>query len=146
MRHQTKGPEPELARVRSVIAGLVLAGTISLELTARHLETSPRTLQRRLNQHGISFWALVERSRFEIASALLCETELKVQEIAVGIGYGRPSAFARAFTKWAGCSPSAYRSALSDPQRKATEWREMGRRDTRQPVTFESFPDFTKDT
>ena len=116
MTHRKKGPVPGITRVRSVIAGLALAGTISLEAAARNLGTSPRTLQRRLNEHGVNFWALVEQSRFEIASALLSETDLKVQEIAAGIGYRRPGAFARAFTKWAGCSPSDFRKVSRGPE------------------------------
>jgi AraC-like DNA-binding protein len=94
-----------------VIAGLALAGTVSLAAVARQLKTSPRTLQRKLNQQDICFWTLVELCRFEIAGALLRETDLKVQEIAARIGYRTPSAFARAFTRWAGCSPTEYRNS-----------------------------------
>ncbi len=111
MVHHKRVSEAGLARVKSVVAGLALAGTISLETAARQLGTSPRTLQRRLNQRGSSFWALVEQSRFEIAGALLRETDLKVQEIAARIGYRTPSAFTRAFTRWAGRSPTEYRNA-----------------------------------
>jgi AraC-like DNA-binding protein len=111
MTHRTKGSVPGLTRVRSVIAGLALAGSISLEAAARKLGTSPRTLQRRLNEHGVNFWELVEDCRFEIAGALLRETDLKAQEIAARIGYRNPNAFSRAFARWAGCSPTAYRSA-----------------------------------
>lgn len=62
------------------------------------LETSPRTLQRRLHRGGLKFWDLVEQSRFEIAGALLRETDLNAQEIAARPGCGTPSTFARAFT------------------------------------------------
>jgi AraC-like DNA-binding protein len=116
MTHRTKGPEPGLTRVRSVISGLALAGTISLEAAATRLGTSRRTLQRRLNRHGVSFWTLVEESRFEIAAALLRETDLKVQEIAARIGYSTPSGFARAFTKWAGLSPTQFRRVPTKPE------------------------------
>lgn len=114
MAHHKKGSEAGVAKVRAVIAGLSLAGTISLESAAHQLETSPRTLQRRLSRRGLSFWELVEQSRFEIAGALLRETDLKVQEIAVRIGYRTPSAFARAFTRWAGRSPTEFRYARED--------------------------------
>ncbi len=106
-----KSSEAEVAKVRSVVAGLALAGTISLESVARQLDTTPRTLQRRLSQRGVSFRVLVEQTRFEIAGALLRETDLKVQEIAARIGYARPNAFSRAFTRWAGRSPTEYRNA-----------------------------------
>jgi len=108
--HHKKISEAAVAKIRSVIAGLTLAGTISLESAALQLEISPRTLQRRLSHRGMKFWELVEKSRFEIAGALLRETDLKVQEIAVRIGYDTPSAFTRAFTRWAGHSPTEYRN------------------------------------
>ncbi len=62
----------------------------------------------------MSFRLLVEQSRFEIAGALLRETDLRVQEIATRFGYGTPSAFTRAFTRWAGRSPTEYRKARAD--------------------------------
>jgi AraC-like DNA-binding protein len=114
MAQKSKRPERWLADLRSVIGGRVLAGRISLAAVASSLGTSPRTLQRRLGRHGVTYWALVEQSRFEIAGALLRETDLKVQEIAARIGYGTPGAFTRAFTGWAGRAPTAYRRAHAE--------------------------------
>jgi AraC-like DNA-binding protein len=111
---RTKTSEKGHLKVKSVIAGLALAGTVSLETAARHLGTSPRTLQRNLTKSGISFWALVEQSRFEIAIALLCDTDLKVQEIATRLGYSSPGGFSRAFARWAGCSPSDFRNTPAE--------------------------------
>lgn len=128
-----------------MVAALALAGAVSLDIAARRLGTSPRTLQRRLNRRGTNFWALVEQSRFEIAGALLGETDLKVQEIAARIGYGTPSAFTRAFTKWAGRSPSAYRNAAVGQQRGSSEWREKGRSAMRRPVAFKGLPDLPEE-
>lgn len=111
MDQRAKVAESELTRVRSVIAALSLAGAVSLEAVAGRLQTSPRTLQRRLKGLGISFREVVEGARFEIAAALLRGTDLKVQEIAARLGYATPGTFARAFRRWAGCSPRAFRTA-----------------------------------
>lgn len=128
MTHLTKDSKKWHSRVNSVIAGLALAGTVSLEAAARQLGTSPRTLQRRLTESGISFWALVEQSRFDIAGALLRDTDLKVQEIATRLGYSSPGGFSRAFARWAGCSPSTFRSGpaelRNDPQNGA-KWADV---------------------
>lgn len=129
MTRRTKRHAPELAQIRSVIAGLALAGTVSLAAAARQLGTSPRTLQRRLNAQGVGFWALVAQSRFEIAVVLLQGTDLTVQEIAARLGYSTPGGFARAFTSWAGHPPSAYRNAPADRHIAPPDWREMGRSD-----------------
>lgn len=120
MTHRTKDSEKTHTKVKSVVAGLALAGTVSLENAAGLLGTSPRTLQRRLNRRGISFWALVEQSRFEIAAALLRDTDLRVQEIATRLGYSSPGGFSRAFFRWAGCSPSIFRAAPAG-QRQDTQ-------------------------
>lgn len=141
---RTKCPGP--AEVRSTIARLALAGTISLEAAASDLRTSPRTLQRRLKEYGLNFWALVDQGRFEITGALLRETDMRVQEIAAGIGYSTPSGFTRAFTRWAGRSPSAYRSALSGQNCGRREWREMGRHGQRQAVPPEGFADMAEES
>ena len=127
MPHRKKESEQGHCRVKSVIAGLALAGTVSLETVAKQLGTSPRTLQRRLNRRELCFWALVEQSRFEIAGALLRDTDLKVQEIAIRLGYSSPGGFSRAFARWAGCSPSAFRSAPAEPRngtRNGAKWAE----------------------
>lgn len=113
MTQRTKDFKQGYSRFKSVIAGLALAGTVSLETVAGHLGTSPRTLQRRLNQCGICFWTLVEQSRFEIAVALLRDTDLQIQEIATRLGYSTPGGFSRAFTRWAGCSPSVFRTTCA---------------------------------
>jgi AraC-like DNA-binding protein len=129
MPQRTKKSEPGHSRVKSVIAGLALAGTVSLETVAKHLGTSPRTLQRRLNRRGICFWALVEQSRFEIAGALLRDTDLQVQEIATRLGYSTPGGFSRAFARWAGCSPSDFRTAPPDTEnstQNGAKWAEAG--------------------
>ncbi|WP_366129442.1 helix-turn-helix transcriptional regulator [uncultured Roseovarius sp.] len=115
MTLRTKDSEKEHFRAKSVVAGLALAGTVSLEMAADHLGISSRTLQRRLNRRGISFWALVEQSRFEIAAALLCDTDLKIHAIATRLGYSSPNGFSRAFARWAGCSPSAFRALSAGP-------------------------------
>lgn len=124
-----------LARVTAVIAGLALVGTVSLEAVASHLGTSPRTLQRRLNCHGVTFRMLVEESRLKIAAALLQKTDLKVQEIAASLGYSTPGGFARAFAGWAGRSPSDFRARPTGQPAGGRQWREKVRDGGRSPVT-----------
>jgi AraC-like DNA-binding protein len=141
MTDRASGSDYRLSRVRSVIAGLALAGTISLESAAQGLATSPRTLQRRLRKHGMTFGALVDACRFEIAGALLRETDLKVQEIALRIGYSTPSTFTRAFARWSGCSPHAYRQTAIGRDRSKQEWREKGRNAFHALLAFGTIPD-----
>lgn len=98
-------------RVRALAAELALTGPLTVGRIAERLGTSSRTLQRHLAQQGVSLRTVVEESRLEIARVLLCKTDLSVQEIAARTGYSTPSGFARAFARWAGFAPRAYRRA-----------------------------------
>ena len=71
--------------------------------------TSVRTLQRRLQESGLSYSELVNELRFETAARLLRETDATALEIALEVGYEDPSHFSRAFKRLAGISPREYR-------------------------------------
>jgi AraC-like DNA-binding protein len=111
MASSGKASRTDPARVRALAAELALAGPLTVEAIAEHLGTSSRTLQRHLADQGVSLRAIVEESRLEIARVLLCKTDLDVQEIAARTGYSTPSGFARAFGRWTGSSPRAWRRA-----------------------------------
>ena len=70
---------------------------------------SVRTLQRRLTERGIDYSALVEGSRFDIATHLLKDHRCKLIDIAYDLGYADAASFTRAFKRWTGVTPSEYR-------------------------------------
>lgn len=70
---------------------------------------SVRTLQRRLTERGIDYSALVEGSRFDIATRLLKDPRCKLIDIAYDLGYADAASFTRAFRRWTGVTPSEYR-------------------------------------
>ena len=72
-----------------------------------------RTLTRRLSGAGISFRAITNQTRFEIARQLLEETDISLGQIAAALGYSEASAFTRAFGRWSGQTPSAWRAATA---------------------------------
>lgn len=80
-----------------------------IQLTAEALRVSVRTLQRRLAAAGFTHEALVARVRFTTAVRLLAETDAKIVEVALDVGYSEHAHFTRAFRRWAGCSPQEYR-------------------------------------
>ena len=69
-----------------------------------------RTLSRRLNASGTSFQRLVDEGRFEIARQMLENTDGEIKQIAVILEYADASAFARAFRRWSGITPSQWRA------------------------------------
>jgi AraC-like DNA-binding protein len=97
------------ARVKAAAAELALAGPLSVARIAAHLGTTSRTLQRHLSEQDVSVREIVDEARLEIARVLLCKTDLSIQDIAARVGYSTPSGLARAFARWTGRSPRAYR-------------------------------------
>jgi AraC-like DNA-binding protein len=82
------------------------------ERVARRLNISARTLQRRLNDWGITFEELVDEYRRDRALRLLMRDDHSVLEIAYSLGYSDPAHFTRAFKRWFGVSPRTYRNAV----------------------------------
>lgn len=84
-----------------------------LEKVAQDLCMSGTTLQRRLQHEGLSYQRLKDDLRRDIAIDLLSGATMTVAEVAAHAGFQETSAFHRAFKKWTGVSPGAYRSAAN---------------------------------
>lgn len=77
--------------------------------TARALDLHPRTLQRRLQQADTGFAELQARLRLQLAQRWLADPALDIDAISERLGYSDRRSFTRAFTRWAGMTPSAWR-------------------------------------
>jgi AraC-like DNA-binding protein len=99
------------ARVRRIACDLMLDGKSSLGAVADALALHPRTLNRRLRQQGSSYWQLSEDCRQASARQLLRDTELAIADIAAVLSYSDVTVFTRAFRRWSGATPGAWRSA-----------------------------------
>lgn len=69
-----------------------------------------RTLNRRLKGGGTGYRAITNEIRFEIARQLLRDTAVPLGQIAAALGYSEASAFTRAFRRWSGQTPTAWRA------------------------------------
>lgn len=85
----------------------------SLELVAKSLALSARSLQRRLKDHSTHFQDLLDSVRREHAIKLLNETQLDTEEIAFLLGFEELNSFTRAFRIWEGISPLKHRQQSS---------------------------------
>jgi AraC-like DNA-binding protein len=81
----------------------------ALTVIARELRMSPRTLKRKLAEHGTTFSAIRDDMRRQRALLLLDNRGLSIGEIATKLGYSELPNFTRAFRKWTGVTPIAYR-------------------------------------
>lgn len=99
------------SRVRQQIGAELADGDPRLAAVAKRLAMSERTLHRRLKDEQTTFAALVEEARRERAMLLLEDRFLSSSEVAFLLGYAEPAAFFRAFRRWTGQTPQAWRSA-----------------------------------
>lgn len=97
--------------VRRAVASLAREGEISLERVAASLHTSPRTLHRRLEALSLGFRALRDDTRRRLAEQHLADRGIGIAEVALLLGYSEQSAFTRAFGRWTGQTPLAFRKA-----------------------------------
>ena len=100
-----------LARLRVELRGRLARGAADKNAVARSLGVSTRTLARRLQEAGTSYQAALEETRRGLALDLLANPALAVYELAFLLGYSEPSTFHRAFRRWTGESPHAWRRA-----------------------------------
>lgn len=91
-------------------------GHADIRAVAEAAGCSVRTLQRRLRADGEDYAGLLDRVRFERALALLGDPGLPIVAIALELGYGDAANFTRAFRRWTGLSPSAFRKLAEHPE------------------------------
>lgn len=84
-------------------------GVPSLAEVARELHVSTRTLKRKLADRETTFSAILDDVRRQRALLLLENRALSIGEIATRLGYSEVPNFTRAFRKWTGKTPAAYR-------------------------------------
>jgi AraC-like DNA-binding protein len=94
------------ARLRDALA----QGRADAARMAVLLGVSERTLQRRLTELGRSFSDVVEDFRREEAARLLATPGLHLVEVAGRLGYAEQTSFTRAFRRWTGTTPGAWRA------------------------------------
>lgn len=84
----------------------------NLELVARAMATSTRTLQRGLNNMGTSFFELLDQARQRKTEELLSQDMSWTNgEIANALQFDCTSSFVRAFRRWYGTSPKRWQES-----------------------------------
>lgn len=85
---------------------------LSFEDVAQTLSMTTHTIRRRLKEEGNSFQEIKDSIRREQALTFLENTSLPLFSISEKLGFSETAAFNRAFKKWTGLTPGAYRNTL----------------------------------
>ncbi|WP_051178159.1 AraC family transcriptional regulator ligand-binding domain-containing protein [Nocardia concava] len=116
---------------RAALTSAMRDNDLSLAKVAAALALSPRTLQRRLAEHGTTWRAEVDRSRRDISQHLLNDTDLTTHTVAARIGYRDARALRRANRRWHGHPPSALRKGRAAELTRGAEGYDDSRREMR---------------
>jgi len=92
-----------------VLLALLSKQPCTVDDLARHFVMHQRTLNRRLKGSGTSFRELYAEARHQTARRLLYDTRSSIDYIATLLGYSETTAFNRAFSRWEGVPPAAWR-------------------------------------
>jgi AraC-like DNA-binding protein len=104
------GDAGPVSDVLDAIVRALPSGTPRITDVSKSLQTTPRTLRRRLAAQDATFHGLLDQARQTMAARYLERRELAIGEIAFLLGFSEPSPFYRAFRRWFRVSPEEYRS------------------------------------
>lgn len=98
-----------LERLRNILSESLLDPP-DLEALAEKMHCSPRTLRRQLQDQNTSYRQLLDELRFAKAKSLLASHSGTVDQIAEELGFSDGAGLRRAFRRWCGMSPNAFRT------------------------------------
>ena len=99
-------------KVKETVFKLMSSGFPKIEDVAGNMNTSVRTLQRKLSHENTSFQKLLESVKQELAEHYLQKSDLSLKEVAALLGYSEPAAFTRSFKQWTGSTPSQFQQSV----------------------------------
>ncbi len=97
-------------RILSFLITNAYLGIPTLEEIAANFNTSSRSLQRKLQDEGVSYQQLADSIRKSLALNYLESGKYPIKEISYLLGYNELSAFSRAFKRWTGSTPVGYQN------------------------------------
>ena len=103
------------AQIRSIISKEFGNNFPDFSVVCDKLAMTPQTLRRRLKDENTSYQEIKDTIRKDASIYYLSKPELTIDEIALLMGFSEASSFHRAFKKWTGKTPSAYRHELLAP-------------------------------
>jgi AraC-like DNA-binding protein len=97
-------------RVREYVLVSAPADRRNMGVIAHNLGMSARSLRRRLQEEGVSYVEVTEGALAMLAKRLILDERRSIEATAYAMGYSVPAAFHRAFKRWTGSTPAAFRA------------------------------------
>jgi AraC-like DNA-binding protein len=110
LARQPSRRSPFRASVENAIVPLLPHGNATLDAIARQLGLSQRTLARRLALERLTFSAVVDDLKCNLAERYLADDGLSISQVAWLLGYQEVSSLTHAFKRWTGRSPRQARA------------------------------------
>jgi AraC-like DNA-binding protein len=101
-----------IEQVKQRIGSLIPQREVSEEQVAASFNMSARHLRRKLAEAQTSYEKLLDEVRMELAMRLIQAGRLNLGHVALQLGFLNPSSFTRAFRRWTGMSPTAFKKTV----------------------------------
>jgi AraC-like DNA-binding protein len=102
-------PDTLRVKVENTISTLLPHGHAQVEIVAKKLGMSERTLTRRLAEEGVPFNEVLQQLKASLATRYLEEDGMPISRIAWLLGFEEASSFSHACRRWTGKSPRELR-------------------------------------
>lgn len=96
-------------RVESLLMPILHTGEAGMDRIAARMGLHRQALHRKLKAEGLTFEQLLDALRHRLALHYLAGNKVSVNETAYLLGFSDPASFSRAFKRWTGRSPRAFR-------------------------------------
>jgi AraC-like DNA-binding protein len=101
------------ANVRRRLRALAPSDWPNADDLALRLRMPASTLRHKLQLEGHSYRSIREEALRGLAIEALTSSRIAIADLAASLGFSEPGAFHRAFRKWCGATPAAYRRAVA---------------------------------
>ena len=120
--------EDWISQVTKVLSYTLTNSACNIGDVAASMGYSQRTLQRKLAERGTCFRSLLDSVRFGLANHYLTQSQYRLTDIALLLGYSNQSAFTRSYHRWSGVYPREVQAQLTGKQIRASRVRRAGSR------------------
>lgn len=99
----------DIDTLRLLLKSYLADGYPSAQFSAELFGVSERTLARKLSARGLTYGALIDEVRFEVAKEFLRKPNVQISYVASSVGFDEQANFTRMFRRMCGLTPSEFR-------------------------------------